>query len=51
MCGNDDLASQAFRALAENRLAGKVVLVGQDAGYSSGSQRIVEERVTTVYKL
>lgn len=50
MCGNDDLASQAFRALAENRLAGKVVLVGQD-GDLSACQRIVEGTQTmTVYK-
>lgn len=50
MCGNDDLASQAFRALAENRLAGKVVLVGQDAELLA-CQRIVEGTQTmTVYK-
>lgn len=50
MCGNDDLASQAFRALAENRLAGKVILVGQDAELSA-CQRIVEGTQTmTVYK-
>ena len=50
MCGNDDLASQAFRALAENRLAGKVVLVGQDADLLA-CQRIVEGTQTmTVYK-
>ena len=50
MCGNDDLASQAFRALAENRMAGKVVLVGQDADLSA-CQRIVEGTQTmTVYK-
>lgn len=50
MCGNDDLASQAFRALAENRLAGKVVLVGQDADLSA-CQRIMEGTQTmTVYK-
>ncbi len=50
MCGNDDLASQAFRALAENRLAGKVVLVGQDAELSA-CQRIVEGTQTmTVFK-
>ena len=50
MCGNDDLAGQAFRALAENRLAGKVVLVGQDAELSA-CQRIVEGTQTmTVYK-
>ncbi len=50
MCGNDDLASQAFRALAENRLAGKVALVGQDAELSA-CQRIVEGTQTmTVFK-
>ncbi len=50
MCGNDDLASQAFRALSENRLAGKVVLVGQDAELSA-CQRIVEgTQYMTVYK-
>lgn len=50
ICGNDDLASQAFRALAENRLAGKVVLVGQDAELSA-CQRIVEgTQYMTVYK-
>lgn len=50
MCGNDDLASQAIRALAENRLAGKVVVVAQDAELSA-CQRIVEGTQTmTVYK-
>jgi len=50
MCGNDDLATQAFRALSENRLAGKVVMVGQDADLSA-CQRIVEEtQAMTVYK-
>ena len=50
MCGNDDLASQAFRALSENRLADKVVLVGQDAELSA-CQRIVEgTQYMTVYK-
>lgn len=50
MCGNDDLAGQAFRVLAENRLAGKVILVGQDADLAA-CQRIVEGTQTmTVYK-
>lgn len=50
LCGNDDLASQAFRALSENRLAGKVVLTGQDADLAA-CQRIVEGTQTmTVYK-
>lgn len=41
MCGNDDLASQVFRALAEDRMAGKVCLVGQD-GDLMACQRIME---------
>lgn len=41
MCGNDDVATQAFRALSEERLAGKVVLTGQD-GDLMACQRIVE---------
>lgn len=41
MCGNDDLATQAFRALSEERMAGKVVLTGQD-GDLMACQRIVE---------
>ncbi len=50
MCGNDDLASQAFRALAENRIADKVILVGQDADLAA-CQRIVEgTQAMTVYK-
>lgn len=50
MCGNDDLASQAIRALAEQRLAGKVPVVAQDAELS-GCQRIVEgTQYMTVYK-
>lgn len=50
MCGNDDLASQAVRALSENRLAGKVVITGQDADLAA-CQRIVEGTQTmTVYK-
>ena len=42
ICGNDDLASQAFRALSEERLAGKVCVTGQD-GDLAACQRIVEE--------
>lgn len=50
MCGNDDLASSAIRALAERRLAGKVPVVAQDADLS-GCQRIVEgTQYMTVYK-
>ena len=31
MCGNDDLATQAVRALAETRQAGNMLVAGQDA--------------------
>ncbi|NBH83183.1 sugar ABC transporter substrate-binding protein [bacterium C-53] len=50
MCGNDCLASQAIRALSERRLAGKVIVVGQDADLDA-CQRIVEgTQNMTVYK-
>jgi len=50
MCGNDDLASQAIKALAEHRLAGTIPVVAQDAELSA-CQRIVEGTQTmTVYK-
>lgn len=49
-CGNDDLASQAFLALSEHRLASTVRLVGQDADLAA-CQRIVEgTQLMTVYK-
>ena len=50
MCGNDGIAAQAIHALSERRLAGKVVVVGQDADLDA-CQRIVEGTQTmTVYK-
>lgn len=50
MCGNDDLASQAIRALSEHRLAGQVTVVAQDADLSA-CQRIVEgTQEMTTYK-
>lgn len=50
MCGNDDLATQAFRALAEERLAGSVLLTGQD-GDILACQRIVEgTQLMTAFK-
>ena len=50
MCGNDDLATQAVRALAETRQAGNMLVVGQDADLAA-CQRIVEgTQVMTVYK-
>lgn len=50
LCGNDNLATQAVLALAENRMAGEVVVTGQDADLAA-CQRIVEGTQTmTVYK-
>ena len=50
MCGNDDLAGQAIRALTENKMAEEVPVVAQDAELSA-CQRIVEGTQTmTVYK-
>lgn len=41
MCGNDDIASHVVQVLAENQMAGNVVVVGQD-GDLAACQRIVE---------
>ncbi len=50
MCGNDDLASKVVPALAEKRMAGDILVVGQDADLEA-CQRIVEgTQVMTVYK-
>lgn len=50
MCGNDSLAGQAIKALSERKLAGKVVVTGQDADLDA-CQRIVEgTQYMTVYK-
>ncbi|WP_022760997.1 sugar ABC transporter substrate-binding protein [Butyrivibrio sp. AD3002] len=50
MCGNDDLASRVVTALSEKRLAGKKLVVGQDADLEA-CQRIVEgTQLMTVYK-
>ena len=50
MCGNDSLAGQATKALAERRLAGKIIVTGQDADLDA-CQRIVEgTQYMTVYK-
>lgn len=50
LCGNDNLASQAIRALSEQRMAGAVCVVGQDADLDA-CQRIVEGTQTmTVFK-
>lgn len=50
ICGNDDLATQAVRALSEQRLAGRVYVIGQD-GDLIACQRIVEgTQAGTVFK-
>lgn len=50
MCGNDDLASKVVHALSEKRMAGDILVVGQDADLEA-CQRIVEgTQVMTVYK-
>ncbi len=50
MCGNDNLASQVVHALAEKRMAGNKLVVGQDADLEA-CQRIVEgTQVMTAYK-
>lgn len=50
ICGNDTLASGAFRSLSERKLVNKVKLIGQDADISA-CQRIVEDQqYMTVYK-
>lgn len=50
MCGNDGLAGYVIRALSERQLAGKVIVVGQDADLDA-CQRVVEgTQAMTVYK-
>jgi len=50
MCGNDNIATQAIRFLAERGYAGKIPVVGQDADLEA-CQRIVEgTQLMTVYK-
>ncbi|MCR5773836.1 MAG: substrate-binding domain-containing protein [Lachnospiraceae bacterium] len=50
MCGNDDIASQVYKALSEMRLSGKVILTGQD-GDLLACQRVVEgTQEVTVFK-
>ena len=50
MCGNDNLASRVVSVLAEQRLAGKTLVTGQDADVEA-CQRIVEgTQLVTIYK-
>ncbi len=50
MCGNDSIAGQTIKALSEHKLAGQVIVTGQDADLDA-CQRIVEgTQYMTVYK-
>ena len=50
MCGNDNIASKVVSALSEQRLAGEILVTGQDADLEA-CQRIVEgTQLMTVYK-
>lgn len=50
MCGNDNIASRVVSVLAEQRKAGNILVVGQDADLEA-CQRIVEgTQLMTVYK-
>ncbi len=50
MCGNDGLAGMTIKGLSERRLAGDIMVVGQDADLDA-CQRVVEGTQTmTVYK-
>lgn len=50
ICGNDSLASDAFRVLSERKMADHVKLIGQDADIDA-CQRIVDgQQYMTVYK-
>ena len=50
MCGNDNLAGKTVSVLAEQRLAGDILVTGQDADLAA-CQRIVEgTQYMTVYK-
>lgn len=50
MCGNDNVAGEVIQMLSEQRLAGEVCVVGQDADLDA-CQRIVEgTQYMTVYK-
>lgn len=50
ICGNDALASEAFKALAERKLVGKVRLIGQDADIDACQRIVGGQQYMTVYK-
>ena len=50
MCGNDGIATQVVRFLAEHRKAGQILVTGQDADLEA-CQRIVQgTQLVTIYK-
>ena len=50
MCGNDGIATQVVRFLAERRRAGQILVTGQDADLEA-CQRIVQgTQLVTIYK-
>ncbi len=50
MCGNDNLATQAIRFLAEKGLAGEIPVVGQDADLEACQHVVEGTQLMTVYK-
>lgn len=50
MCGNDNLAGQVINALSERRLAGDIVVVGQDADLEACQNIVTGTQTMTVYK-
>lgn len=50
MCGNDDLAREVVRFLSENRMAGRVYIVGQDADLNACQRIVSDMQYMTVFK-
>lgn len=50
MCGNDDLAREVIHFLSENRMAGEVYVVGQDADLGACQRIVADLQLMTVFK-
>lgn len=50
MCGNDNLATYVIQVLAEQRLAGEICVVGQDADLDACQRIVAGIQYMTVYK-
>ena len=50
MCGNDDIAGQVIRVLSENRMAGDVLVIGQDADLEACQRIVAGTQYMTVFK-